>query len=102
MRPLRGLQETRVATREESGKSLLHFEPLSHLPTHPIPLGCPRVLALGLSLILPLSWRVGGRLENEPWSVWEQAPTAWSPIPPPTLHPACQLLRGASLLLHSV
>lgn len=47
-----------------------------------------------LSLILPLSWRVGGWLENEPWSVWEQAPTAWSPVPPLTLHPTASSSEG--------
>ena len=31
-------------------KSLLHPELFSHLPTHPIPLGCPRALALGVLL----------------------------------------------------
>lgn len=36
-----------------------------------------------LSLILPLSWWAGGWLEKEPWSVWEQASTAWSPYLPP-------------------
>ena len=43
----------------------------------------------------------GGWLEEEPWNVWEQAPTTRSPLPPTPSHPACQLLRGASRLLHS-
>ena len=34
-----------------------HPEPLSHLPPHPIPLGCPRALALGALLhALNLHW----------------------------------------------
>ena len=29
-------------------------EPHSHLPPHPLPLGCPRALALGAQLALPM------------------------------------------------